>query len=261
MFPSWQVDRQIDLVKNEINRHTKYGRQGVKRGCGLWCLGYFIGCNCGLKTSQVAEIMASVRGELDGGEIRTLGYDNKGLQVSDWNLDEAAQASNGGEVAPSNGSPAIRTEDDADTSDITVAVEAYHEPPKYSTAIAHKAAATEKAGAVAGAGVASGVAVVAGVAAGVAASAGRRGSTKLSDADTGDDHHDDDHHDDDHHDDDHHDDDHHDDDHHDDAGCQDNKEDESDENCPQPISMKGDNYVLDGIDVDQDGDYTESTMM
>ncbi|XP_022102284.1 gamma-aminobutyric acid type B receptor subunit 1-like [Acanthaster planci] len=145
-----EVDRKIELVKKEINIRTSYGRQGIKRGCGLWCFGHFFGCNCGHLSSEVAEILASTRGEEDdSGEIRALSYDNKGLQVSDWHLDEAspvitlgAAAATAGEAASlGNGvaHSAPPESDSRDASDITVAVEAYHDPPNYSTAVAEKA--------------------------------------------------------------------------------------------------------------------------
>ncbi|XP_038057320.1 gamma-aminobutyric acid type B receptor subunit 1-like [Patiria miniata] len=143
-----EVDRKIEIVKKEVNQRTSYGRQGVTRGCGLWCFGHFFGCSCGQLTSEVAEIVASVRGDEDTGEIRVLSYDNKGLQVSDWNLEQGGATSPTGEAAAvSNGAaPVHGSEMDArDASDITVAVEAYHDPPKYSTAVAEKAAAAERA--------------------------------------------------------------------------------------------------------------------
>ncbi|XP_071803981.1 uncharacterized protein [Asterias amurensis] len=33
-----EVDRQTDIIKNEINHHTKFGRQGAKQAvvCGAW---------------------------------------------------------------------------------------------------------------------------------------------------------------------------------------------------------------------------------
>ncbi|XP_033644882.1 gamma-aminobutyric acid type B receptor subunit 1-like [Asterias rubens] len=233
-----EVDRQIDIVKTEINRRTNYGRQGTKQGCGLWCLGYFIGCNCGQKSSEVAEIIAAVGGE-DSTESRTLAYDNKGLQVSDWNLDEGAHAPSNNDVPTGNGIPTVSTEvDDADTSDITVAVEAYHEPPKYSTAIAQKTAVAEKATAAGGGGLAAGVAAVAGVAAGVASQAARKAGETLQDEEIKDDNHEAYRYED---------------------GGKDQQEPK--ENDSPPISMQGNHTQIDENGIDQDADYIESTMM
>ena len=72
-----QIDKQIAVVKGELKRRKNYGRLAVKHGCGLWCCGLFIGCNCADRSPDV---------DLPK-EFEDAQYDNRGLDVSDVNVD------------------------------------------------------------------------------------------------------------------------------------------------------------------------------
>ncbi|XP_072045624.1 gamma-aminobutyric acid type B receptor subunit 1-like [Amphiura filiformis] len=80
-----EIDKQIAVVKRELRRRQHYGRLAVRHGCGLWCCGSFLGCNCGEREAKI---------EMPKG-LENAQYDNRALDVSDVNITAAGYGEKG----------------------------------------------------------------------------------------------------------------------------------------------------------------------
>ncbi len=69
------------MVKRELKRRKNYGRLAVHHGCGLWCCGTFLGCQCCERASKI---------DIPKG-LENAQYDNRGLAVSDMHLNIASE--------------------------------------------------------------------------------------------------------------------------------------------------------------------------